>query len=162
MSSVTTWRCPSSAAWSRWACGASAALDRQIEGRGGSPTAPVKEGVAAAAGVLAGLYNKVRTEGAAKALRDDHTALNWLYASWSTLHTTAVALGDDAVADLAKRSLGECARWVLQVDGVLPKTVYRELTDGDLGSFDAGAPGQTVDTARAAWNPGERIESTIS
>ena len=43
---------------------------------GGSPTQPIKEAVAGAAGVAAGLYNKVRTEGAAKGLRDDHVALN--------------------------------------------------------------------------------------
>ena len=126
-------------------------LDRALDERGGSPTAPVKEGVAAAAGVLAGLYNKVRTEGPAKSLRDDHTALHWLYVSWTTLHTTAVALGDSAVADLAKRSFGECARWAVQVDDLLPKTVYRELTDGVLGALDATAPGQTHESARAAW-----------
>ena len=137
-------------------------IDRELEGRGGSPTAPVKEGVAAVAGVLAGLYNKVRTEGPAKSLRDDHTALNWLYVSWTTLHTTAVALGDSAVADLAKRSFGECARWSTQVDRLLPETVFRELSDGDLGRLDATAPQQTHAAAHAAWGGEVRGEVTSS
>ena len=50
------------------------AIGTRLDSLGGSPTHPVKEGVAAVAGVIAGLYNKVRTEGAAKSLRDDHVA----------------------------------------------------------------------------------------
>ena len=85
------------------------ALGARLEALGGSPTHPVKEAVSDALGVMAGLYNKVRTEGAAKGLRDDHVALNLVYLSYTTLHTTAVALGDTETADLAERSFIECA-----------------------------------------------------
>ena len=135
------------------------ALGARLEALGGSPTHPVKEVVADALGVVAGLYNKVRTEGAAKGLRDDHVALNLVYMSYTTLHTTAIALGDAETASIAKRSFVECAKFVSEIDGLVPPTVFRELQDGDLGSLDGTAAEQTRSAARAAWVGPEMTES---
>lgn len=134
------------------------ALGARLEALGGSPTHPVKEVVSDALGVVAGLYNKVRTEGAAKGLRDDHVALNLVYLSYTTLHTTAVALGDAETASLAKRSFVECAKFVSEIDGMVPPTVFRELQDGDLGSLDGTAAEQTRSAAREAWVGPEMTE----
>ena len=109
-----------------------------------------------ALGVMAGLYNKVRTEGAAKGLRDDHVALNLVYISYSTLHTTAVALGDAQTAALAKRSMIESAKFVGEVDRLVSPTVFKELQDGDFGSLDSTAPEQTRSAYREAWTQPER------
>jgi hypothetical protein len=127
------------------------ALGSRLEALGGSPTHPVKEAVSDALGVFAGLYNKVRTEGAAKGLRDDHVALNLVYMSYTTLHTTAVALSDAETAELAKRSFSEVAKFVTDIDHLVPPTVFRELQDGDLGSLDATAPEQTLTAVHDAW-----------
>jgi hypothetical protein len=124
---------------------------------GGSPTHPVKEAVSDAFGVIAGLYNKVRTEGGAKALRDDHVALNLVYLSYSMLHTTAVALSDPGTADLAGRALREIARAVVEVDRLVPPVVLRELSDGDRGTLDTAAPEATRALIAAAW---PRTEAT--
>lgn len=137
-------------------------IDQRLTALGGSPTHPVKEVVADAAGVLAGLYNKVRTEGAAKGLRDDHVALNLVYVSYATLHTTAVALGDAATAELAKRSMVESAKFVLEIDRIVPPTVFRELQDGDFGALDASAPQQTGMVSREAWNGAETKDRSES
>jgi hypothetical protein len=134
------------------------ALGARLEALGGSPTHPVKEVVSDALGVVAGLYNKVRTEGAAKGLRDDHVALNLVYMSYTTLHTTAVALGDAETASLAKRSFIEAAKFVTEIDHLVPPTVFRELQDGDLGSLDATAPEQTLSAIREAWIGPEMAE----
>ena len=134
------------------------ALAGRLEALGGSPTHPVKEAVSDALGVFAGLYNKVRTEGAAKGLRDDHVALNLVYMSYTTLHTTAAALGDSETADLAKRSIVEVAKFVTDVDHLVPPTVFRELQDGDLGSLDANAPERTLVAIREAWAGPEMTE----
>ena len=134
------------------------ALGARLKALGGSPTHLVKEVVSDALGVVAGLYNKVRTEGAAKGLRDDHVALNLVYMSYTTLHTTAVALGDAETAALAKRSFIECATFVTEVDHLVPATVFRELQDGDLGSLDSGAPEQTRSAIREAWIGPEMAE----
>lgn len=126
-------------------------LGRRLDALGGSPTHPVKEVVSDALGVMAGLYNKVRTEGAAKGLRDDHVALNLVYISYTTLHTTAVALGDAETAALAKRSLIESAKFVGDIDRLVAPTVFRELLDGDFGSLDSSAPEKTRSAYREAW-----------
>jgi ferritin-like metal-binding protein YciE len=135
--------------------GQDAALGQRLEALGGSPTHPVKEVVSDALGIVAGLYNKVRTEGAAKGLRDDHVALNLVYISYTTLHTTAVALGDAATAAIAKRSMIETAKFVAEVDRIIPATVFRELQDGDFGGLDAAAPDQSLAAYREAWRQPE-------
>ena len=127
------------------------ALGARLEALGGSPTHPVKEVVSDALGIVAGLYNKVRTEGAAKGLRDDHVALNLVYMSYVTLHTTAVALADSETAGLAKRSLVEVAKFVTDIDHLVPPTVLNELQDDDLGQLDASAPQQTLSAISDAW-----------
>ncbi len=130
-------------------------LGQRLEALGGSPTHPVKEVVSDALGIVAGLYNKVRTEGAAKGLRDDHVALNLVYVSYTTLHTTAVAFGDAETAAIAKRSMIESAKFLTEVDRLIPPTVFRELQDGDFGSLDSGAPEQTRSAYREAWTEPE-------
>lgn len=135
-------------------------IDARQKSLGGSPTQPVKEAVAGAVGVFAGLYNKVRTEGAAKGLRDDHVALNLVIVSYSTLHTTAVAFGDTATAQLAKTGLTESAKFAMDVQKILPATVLRELEDGDFGTLDKSAPEQTMAAMRSAWGTPESASQT--
>lgn len=130
--------------------GQDAALGERLEALGGSPTHPVKEVVSDALGIVAGLYNKVRTEGAAKGLRDDHVALNLVYVSYATLHTTAIALGDAATAAVAKRSMIETVKFVGDVDRLIPTIVFRELQDGDFGALDSAAPELTRSAHREA------------
>ena len=138
------------------------AIGARLEALGGSPTHPVKEVVSDAAGLVAGLYNKVRTEGAAKALRDDHVALNLVYVSYTTLHTTALALGDPETAALAKRSLVECAKFVTEIDRLVPPTVFAELEHDGLGSLDGAASDQTRLAMREAWTGPEGAEPATS
>lgn len=135
-------------------------IELRQKGLGGSPTQPVKEAVAGAAGVVAGLYNKVRTEGAAKGLRDDDVALNLAIVSYSTLHTTALALGDATTATLAKNGLTECAKFTMEVQKLLPAVVLRELQDGDFGTLDSSAPAQTTAALRSAWGAPEPASET--
>jgi hypothetical protein len=137
-------------------------LGKRLEALGHSPTHPVKEVVSDAFGLMAGLYNKVRTEGAAKGLRDDHVALNLVYISYTMLHTTAVALSDAETASLAKRAMIECAKFIAEVDGLVPATVFRELQDGDFGSLDSAAPEQSRSAYREAWIGPETAERAAS
>jgi hypothetical protein len=127
------------------------AIGARLGALGGSPTHPVKEVVSDALGVAAGLYNKVRTEGPAKGLRDDHTAINLVYLSYTMLHTTATALGDSETASLAKRSFIECAKFVTEIDRLVPMSVFRELQDGDFPGLDATAPEITRSAILEAW-----------
>lgn len=103
------------------------ALKMRLDALGGSPTHPVKEGVAAVLGVAAGLYDKVRSEEASKDIRDDYTALNHSIIAYTMLHTTALALGDRETADLAKRHMTDNAKFVMEINNFMPKLVLDEL-----------------------------------
>ena len=53
-------------------------------------------------GKAAGLIDRVRNDGASKALRDDYTAFNHLAIAYTMLHTTAMAFKDDKTMAFAE------------------------------------------------------------
>ena len=70
-----------------------AALDQRLKTLGGSADRPVQDTVAAMAGVVAGIYNAVRSEEASKSIRDDYTFFSHSAIAYLMLHTTTEALG---------------------------------------------------------------------
>ena len=64
-------------------------LEKFADVLGTEMTGGIKEAVAAAAGVLAGLYDQIRCEPVSRMLRDDYTALCLASVSYTMLHTTA-------------------------------------------------------------------------
>jgi len=108
------------------------ALKARLDELGGSPTHPLKEGVAAAIGVAAGLVDKMRTEEASKDLRDDYTAINHAIIAYEMMYTTALAAGDAATADLCKRHLRDNAEFVMEINNFMPKLVLDELTQDGM------------------------------
>ncbi|MBC8126520.1 MAG: hypothetical protein H8M99_05170 [Gloeobacteraceae cyanobacterium ES-bin-144] len=123
----------------------------------GSGAGVIKETVAAVAGAVAGLYDKVRKHPVSRMLRDDYSALALASTAYSMLYTTSLALRNEQVAVVAKRGLEEVAPQVLKVSYLIPAVVVAELADQepDLNH-------EAVFTARAAsaqaWSPeGERM-----
>ena len=108
------------------------ALKTRLDQLGGSPNHPIKEGVAAALGIAAGLIDKVRSEEASKDLRDDYTAINHAVIAYEMLHTTALAAGDTQTADLARRHLADNAQFVIEINNFMPKLVLDELREDGL------------------------------
>lgn len=105
------------------------ALEERIKALGGSATGPVKDAVAAVAGVAAGLIDAVRPAETAKAIRDDHTYFSHLGISWLMLYTTAISLGDAETAALAERGYQDTTKMIMHVDRILPKIVVEELSE---------------------------------
>lgn len=106
-----------------------AALEDRLQALGGSATGPVKDAVAAVAGVAAGLIDAVRPAETAKAIRDDHTYFNHLGISWLMLYTTASSLADAETAALAERGYQDTTKLIMHVDRILPKIVVEELRE---------------------------------
>lgn len=126
-------------------------LETRIAALGGKPTQPVKDAVAAVAGVAAGVINKVRPSEAAKSIRDDYTFFSQLDVAWLMLHTTAASLGDNETTMLAERGYAETARMIMHVDRILPKIVIEELReDKALNPIDVAQ--QTQSMLKKAWN----------
>lgn len=78
-------------------------------------------------GAIAGMIDKIRTQGLAKNLRDDYVAFNTAAISYTMLHTTAMALGDHATEAFAATGLRTYARLVQEINNVIPDIVVNQL-----------------------------------
>ena len=92
---------------------------------------PIKEAGSALLGKAAGIIDLVRTEGISKSLRDDYAAFSLAAISYSMLHTTATALGDQRVASLAEKHLQDHAQALMRINEIMPGVVIRELQKDD-------------------------------
>jgi ferritin-like metal-binding protein YciE len=126
-------------------------LDTRMKELGGTTAQPVKDAVAAVAGVAAGLIDAVRSSETAKSIRDDHTYLNHLGIAWLMLHTTATSLGDAETSSLAERGYGETSKMIMHADRILPKIVFEELRE-DESLQPRDTQEQTRRMVQNAWN----------
>ena len=98
---------------------------------GGVITA-VKRAGSAVAGAAAGLVDLIRTEGLPKNLRDDYTALSLATVGYEMLYTTALALDDREVAELAQVNFSDYARAVIRLNNIIPGAVLGFLKSEGL------------------------------
>lgn len=126
-------------------------LESHLDSLGGSSSAPVKEAVASALGVAAGIIDKVRKNDKISAdLRDDYTALNLAAVSYTMLHTTGLALKDQKTADLARDHLMNLTPMITRINEMIPNVVARELqNEGATVGANIGA--QAVKNTQEAW-----------
>ena len=125
-------------------------LKQRLDALGTSPTTAVQDAASAVAGVVAGLYNQVRTEAVSKSLRDDYTFLSHCSISWLMLMTTARSLGDHETEELAEQGYRDCARMVMQIDRVMPGLVVEEMRQDRLPAQDVEQ--WAHDLVRRAWD----------
>jgi hypothetical protein len=117
---------------------------------GGGAGRVVKEAVVAAAGLLAGLYGKVRKHPVSRMLRDDSTALSLAATGYAMLYTSATALRDQRTAAVALRHLRDITPLVTRIAGVIPGTVVAELGE-EFPNLDAEAVQRGAVATREAW-----------
>lgn len=110
----------------------------------------VKRAGSAVAGAAAGLIDLLRSEGLPKNLRDDYTAFNLANIGYLMLHTTALALGDQEVADLGRQHFRDYAEAILRFDTLVPASVVRYLQQEGLPANDVVA--QVGKTVKEAWD----------
>lgn len=105
--------------------------------KAGGVVESVKRAGSAAAGLAAGLIDLVRTEGLPKNLRDDFTAFNLANVGYMMLYTTALALDDHEVADLARQHYRDYADAVMRFNNLIPAAVVRFLEQAGLPAREA-------------------------
>jgi len=126
-------------------------LENHLEQNGDSSSA-LKDAVSTALGALAGLIDKGRTDTASKMLRDDYTAFSLAAISYTMLHTTALALGDQGVANTALKHLKDITPIVTEISKVISDVVVSEITDeGTIVNANAGVEG--TQNTQTAWEP---------
>ncbi len=102
-------------------------LASRLNALGGAANSPIKEGAAAVFGVAAGLIDKFRSEEVSKDFRDDFTALSLSLVSYQMLYTTALALGDTQTAELAAGNARDNAKFIREIERMMPGIVVRDL-----------------------------------
>jgi ferritin-like metal-binding protein YciE len=127
-----------------------AALEAQLKVAGGDAAAPVKSAISQLLGAGAAAVNTVRKSKVSKSLRDDYTALALATVSYTMLHTTALGLGDAAVAAIAKQHLDDYAPVVIAINKAIPAVVLEELAiDGENVQISAAQLAEQ--NAQDAW-----------
>jgi ferritin-like metal-binding protein YciE len=106
-----------------------AALQTRLDALGGDPVGGVKSAWASLLGGGAAALNTVRKTKVSKSLRDDSTALSLAATGYTMLHATALGLGDQATATLAKRCLDDIAPVVVKISKTIGLVVLKELSD---------------------------------
>jgi hypothetical protein len=120
---------------------------------GDTPGKSVKEAVATVTGTLAGLYDKIRKHPVSRMLRDDTVALDLAAIGYSMLYTTALALRDLPVANVALRHLRGIPPHVVALTEIIPDVVVRELSE-DNPDVDRSVVELARKNTRAAWSSG--------
>lgn len=110
----------------------------------------VKRAGAVVAGAAAGIIDLIRSEGLPKNLRDDYTAFSLATIGYTMLYTTAAALDDREVAELAQQHLGDYAGAVTRLNGVVPAAVVGYLRAEGLPVREDVLP-EVARTIKAAW-----------
>jgi ferritin-like metal-binding protein YciE len=98
---------------------------------GTTPGNPIIKAGTNLLGKAAGVIDMIRADSVSKALRDDYTAYNLLAISYTMLHTTSMALKDDATKAFAEQGLRTYAGLVQDINNVLPAAVVTDLMQGE-------------------------------
>ena len=96
------------------------------------PTDAIKRAGSTLLGLGAAAIDLVRNEGLPKNLRDDYTAFSLATIGYVMLYTTALALDDQEVADLAREHFADYAQAVTLLHNVVPGAVVRFLKEEGL------------------------------
>jgi len=128
-------------------------LEQQVKALGGpSVMGTIKETLTAVTSALTGAYGAVRGETASRMLRDDYTGLSFVAACTNMLHTTALAVGDERIAEITQRHLQDVAALINEMSDAVPFAVVRDLQhDNKVALVNAEAAAEAVRNSNDAW-----------
>jgi hypothetical protein len=124
-------------------------LSRRRNARG--PSDAIKRAGSVLLGLGAAAVDLVRKEGLPKNLRDDYTAFSLATIGYVMLHTTALALEEQEVADLARQHFADYAHTVTLLHNVVPGAVLRFLREDGLPVREDVLP-QVSRTIEEIWH----------
>ena len=127
-------------------------LEAHVARLGSEAMATAKAAITGTLGAVAGIYDKIRKDPVSRMLRDDYTALNMASFSYTMLHTTGLAYGDAAVADVAVKHLQDLAPLIIHYNEIIPHVVVKELQDEGPG-IDTGVAAMAIANTQHAWKP---------
>ena len=111
----------------------------------------VKRAASVLAGAGAAAVDLVRNEKLPKDLRDDYTAFSLATVSYVMLLSSAMALNDQPVAELAERHLKHYTKVVMKLNNILPSAVIAELREEGLPAREEQLPA-IARTLKGVWS----------
>jgi hypothetical protein len=103
-------------------------------------------------GKAAGMVDQMRADCVSKALRDDYTAYSLLAISYTMLHTTSMALEDQATKAFAEQGLRTYAALIQDVSDLMPEAVIEDLKDnGDHPLQNTNIVEECRDEVQRIW-----------
>jgi ferritin-like metal-binding protein YciE len=126
------------------------ALESELERLGGHPAAGIKSAWSTLLGAGAAAIGSVRSTKVSKNLRDDYTALSLASISYTMLHATALGMGDETLAAIARRHLEQTADIIVRISKIMPVVVLQELRD-DGEAVRINAADVSAQLTHEAW-----------
>ena len=143
----------------RWVHIHIANLEQLMRTRGATTVSgAIKRAGSSVLGRAAGAIDLLRQEGQPKNLRDDYTAFSLAAIGYVMLNTTALALGDQEVADLATQHLGNYAMGLIALHYIIPAVVVRSLQQEGLAARDDVLK-DVFRNVEKAWALGKNVET---
>ena len=119
---------------------------------GGGALEAAKEAFLGVLGEAAGLIDRLRqTDTVSRMVRDDYTALSLAAVSYHMLHTTALGLKDQDLADLALRHLGEITPLLVELSKTVCTVVAHELNEEDR-IIDPTVADEAIRNTQRMWS----------
>lgn len=128
-------------------------LDQVLSMLDGQTESVVTKAVTSAIDAVAGIYGKFRPEEpVSRSLGDHYTTLNLAAINYTMLHTTADALHEQGVAELALKNLNELTPLIVELTRVIPGVVTRELSE-EGKVIDPSLWREATTRTQKAWSP---------
>ncbi len=128
------------------------ALGKLSDSYGAKAESVLKKAVTAAAGVVAGLYDQVRSEEISRALRDDYTALSLAAMGYTAFTAFGLTVKEPRIADLAERHLKDITPLLISLSEKLPVYVVKEtVKENPEATVDATVGPEAVRRTQSAW-----------
>ena len=121
-------------------------------------TGALKRAGSSVLGRAAGAIDLLRQEGQPRNLRDDYTAFSLAAIGYVMLNTTALALGEKEVAELAAQHLQNYARAVTALHYIIPAVVVRSLQEEGLAAREDVLT-DVFRTVEKAWALGKTVQT---
>lgn len=125
-------------------------LEQELDILGGSAASPLKSAVSSAAGSAMALLDRVKHAHVSRMIRDNYTALSLASVSYSMLHTTALALNSQRIAEVAQQCLMEVTPLIVRYSEQIPVVVVNEMARDAL-PVDVTISQVAVDNTQRAW-----------
>ena len=127
-------------------------LDRHLGELGGAPASgSIKQGASVIAGKIEAVFEKMRSETGSRMLRDTYTALSLVTISYTMLHSSALAMGDEPTAEIALSHLFDLTPFVVSLSKVVPYVVVNEL-DQEYDGVDPTVAAMASNQTHEAWS----------